>query len=274
MENNLATTTFEECYSSFEGLPSKLNEVYISKSERINQLVILFPGDVQECYKEMMLRRDTRYKEFCYENCTKWLHQVFNDSCIFVVKPSRMHLHTFACYEHFLDTNDVGMPNYKTEDKPKAWLHLRALLQSCTSKYDADKTWNDKPISLVSFSKGCIVLNQLVLELPLLVETQKQSLLTNIQTFCWLDGGVPGNSGAYPRNEKCIELLSKYVPNIEVHTTPYQMKDPLRVWISKEKKRFVQLLKKYKAGLIDCSYFENGVPDLNMHFNLIHSFRR
>ena len=82
----------------------------------------------------MMLRRDTRYKEFCYENCTKWLHQVFSDSCIFVIKPSRMHLHTFACYEHFLETNEVGMPNYKTDDEPNAWLHLRAVLQSCTTK--------------------------------------------------------------------------------------------------------------------------------------------
>ena len=100
----------------------------------------------------MMLRRDTRYKEFCYENCTKWLHQVFSDSCIFVIKPSRMHLHTFACYEHFLETNEVGMPNYKTDDEPNAWLHLRALLQSCNTKCEHIFFPLD-PLIIIDFTK-------------------------------------------------------------------------------------------------------------------------
>ena len=65
------------------------------------------------------------------------------------------------------------------------------------SKADFDNL----PIHLVSFSKGCVVLNQLALQLKsLLVEEDKkcEHLLRNIQGMCWLDSGVPGNKGAYP----------------------------------------------------------------------------
>ena len=141
------------------------------------------------------------------------------------------------------------------------------------SKADFDNL----PIHLVSFSKGCVVLNQLALQLKsLLVEEDKkcEHLLRNIQGMCWLDSGVPGNKGAYPTNEDCIQIIAEKIPNVEIHTTPYQMQDPMRVWICKEKKRFVQLLRKYKAVFKDCSYFEDMEACLETHFDLLKSFGR
>ena len=41
----------DECYANIEGSTGKFNEVYISKSENIDQLVIFFPGDVQVSLK-------------------------------------------------------------------------------------------------------------------------------------------------------------------------------------------------------------------------------
>lgn len=130
---------------------------------------------------------------------------------------------------------------------------------------------------LVSFSKGCVVLNQLVLQLKQLMaekENKCEPLIKNIQSMCWLDSGVPGNKGAYPTNEDCIQTVAERISNIEIHTTPYQMQDPMRVWICKEKKRFVQLLRKYKAMYKDCSYFDDKEACLETHFGLLRSFGR
>ena len=136
------------------------------------------------------------------------------------------------------------------------------------------KDYDNLPVHLVSFSKGCVVLNQLVFQLKSLGNKGGEQLLNNISSMSWLDSGVPGNNGAYPTNEDCIQILANKIPNIEIHITPYQMKDTLRVWISKEKKRFVQLLRKYKAVLKDRLYFEDEVPSLDTHFALLKSFGR
>ena len=141
------------------------------------------------------------------------------------------------------------------------------------SKADFDNL----PMHLVSFSKGCVVLNQLVLQLKQLMaekENKCEPLIKNIQSMCWLDSGVPGNKGAYPTNEDCIQTVAERISNIEIHTTPYQMQDPMRVWICKEKKRFVQLLRKYKAMYKDCSYFDDKEACLETHFGLLRSFGR
>ena len=141
--------------------------------------------------------------------------------------------------------------------------------------FQESKEWDNLPIHLVSFSKGCVVLNQLVLQLKLLVEDIKsEHLLRNIHSVCWLDSGVPGNNGAYPTNEDCLQIVAEKIPNIEIHTTPYQMKDTLRVWIGKEKELFVQLLCKYKAVFKDCSYFDDEAVSLDTHFALLRSFGR
>jgi len=131
----------------------------------------------------------------------------------------------------------------------------------------------DFPVALISFSKGCVVLNQLLHEIPALTHQERIHLLSNIDTMCWLDSGVPGNSGAYLIKESCVEVAAQHVPRFEVHTTPYQMSDVLRLWVLKEKKRFVQLLKKHKAHCAERYYFEDEIAGLETHFKLLKNFQ-
>ena len=77
----------------------------------------------------MLLRRDTRYKEYCYENSIKWIEEVYVNSCVVLVQPTRMHLNTFSCYDNFMSTNEFGIPCYDS-DINDAWLHLRSLLDN------------------------------------------------------------------------------------------------------------------------------------------------
>ena len=81
----------------------------------------------------MLLRRDTRYKDFCYENSLEWIEEVYEKSCVVLVKPARMHLNTFACYDNFMSTNKFGVPSYNS-DTIDAWLHLRTLLENLFCK--------------------------------------------------------------------------------------------------------------------------------------------
>lgn len=77
----------------------------------------------------MLLRRDTRYKEYCYENSVKWIEEVYANSCVVLVQPTRMHLNTFACYDNFMSTNEFGIPCYDS-GITDAWLHLKSLLDN------------------------------------------------------------------------------------------------------------------------------------------------
>lgn len=160
------------------------------------------------------------------------------------------------------------------------------MLQYCTSllalchfnglEFTEENT-RKLPIRLVSFSKGCVVLNQLLLELPLISQnnenTSEETCLQRVQTLTWLDSGLPGNSGAWMANEDSIEIAASIFQQLEIHTTPYQMEDNTRTWVAKEKKRFVQLLRKHKANVLDIYYFNGEARTLEMHFKLIQEFR-
>jgi len=81
----------------------------------------------------MSRRRDTRYKEYCFENCAQWLHEKFQNSCVAIVKSRRMHLNLFACYDNFLPSNEFGIPSY-SESGAGAWYHLKKLLDNLVVK--------------------------------------------------------------------------------------------------------------------------------------------
>ena len=82
----------------------------------------------------MLKHRDNhRYKEFSLENTIKILHHKFPTACIWIIRCKRMHLGTFACYEHFLKTNMFGVPEYD-ENGENATSHILYLFQNGLSR--------------------------------------------------------------------------------------------------------------------------------------------
>ena len=65
---------------------------------------------------------------------------------------------TFSCFDNFVPTDSVGSP--KHTDNHGAIDHLSALLKESLSENSLVK-----PLTVIGFSKGVVVLNQIVREL-------------------------------------------------------------------------------------------------------------
>ncbi|KZV45081.1 hypothetical protein F511_29402 [Dorcoceras hygrometricum] len=153
--------------------------------------------------------------------------------------------------------------------------------------------------AILGFSKGGIILNQLLTELSfsetqknsrgvntqenyLVIPTSKESLLSSISEIHYVDVGL-NSSGAYLTDKDVIdrisERLSRRASGIRFffHGTPRQWSDERRIWIRKEKDALVRLLKRAAAARKDIDkllirerlYFPSKLPNLQMHFEII-----
>lgn len=59
---------------------------------------------------------------------------------------------------------------------------------------------------------------------------------------------------------------------MDIHVTPYQIKDDRRPWIGKEEKQFHSTLRKLGVKLSRQVYFEEEPPSFDNHFALLKSF--
>ncbi|KAL8578617.1 hypothetical protein ACOMHN_007075 [Nucella lapillus] len=129
------------------------------------------------------------------------------------------------------------------------------------------------PVHLIGFSKGCIVLNQLVQELEHAENDDNvQKFIGQVQVMTWLDGGHSGGSNTWVTNPVALARLATLGIHIHVHVTPYQMKDPMRKWIGKEKRRFVEVLLKAGAKVTDKLHFEDEGRSIENHFRVLEEF--
>lgn len=136
---------------------------------------------------------------------------------------------------------------------------------------------SDFQVILVGFSKGCVVLNQIIYELSMVsagVDPRLNDFASRISSMYWLDGGHSGESNTWITDEKFLYHLAQHVPSIRVHVhvTPYQMKDATRPWIGKEEKKFVESLRSLGANIKVKDHFQDRDPSLASHFELLKSF--
>ncbi|XP_073045276.1 uncharacterized protein [Primulina eburnea] len=167
---------------------------------------------------------------------------------------------------------------------------------------EASSSSSHKPeTAILGFSKGGIILNQLLTELSFyetqkntvsggvtsqedssVIPTSKESLLSSISEIHYVDVGLNSN-GAYLTDKDVIdrisECLSRRATGIRFlfHGTPRQWSDERRIWIRKEKDALVRLLKRAAAARNDIDkllirerlYFPSKLPNLQMHFEII-----
>nr|DBA20098.1 TPA: hypothetical protein GDO54_015828 [Pyxicephalus adspersus] len=127
---------------------SKCNDVLLcAPQERARRPhhVIYFPGDVQNYYDIMAGHSENfRWKRWSLEDIATILSKRFPSSYIWIVKPSRMHLHKFSCYDNFVESNLFGAPKHSVELQAIRQLHslltnafivAQNLLMSQNNKY-------------------------------------------------------------------------------------------------------------------------------------------
>lgn len=142
-------------------------------------------------------------------------------------------------------------------------------------------------IILVGFSKGCIVLNQLLHEMTSLRLTKKDHSLSNfvsrIRTFIWLDGGHNhGNQVMiWPIDENLILTLKHYQIKTEIYVTPFQINsnNPYKIFHTEHYKKFSELLLCQSTSssnddnkIINKMFFADEPPSIDKHFELLTVF--
>lgn len=128
-------------------------------------------------------------------------------------------------------------------------------------------------LTLVGFSKGCVVLNQLVHELSsALLEPQTGQLARAVSDMFWLDGGHPGGSGTWVTDKQVLRALATSGVHVHAHVTPYEVRDPMRAWVGREYASFVETLQELGARLTTEVHFESRPASIENHFRVIEDF--
>ncbi|XP_010877990.1 UPF0565 protein C2orf69 homolog isoform X2 [Esox lucius] len=205
----------------------------------------------------------------------------FPNRHIWVIRASRMYLHKFSCYHNFVESNLFGAPEHSTDYG--AFRHLRALLsngmeQAGLSNLLPPKGVGDRvapgfTLAVVGFSKGCVVLNQMVYELAMTrADPELGPFVECLSDMYWLDGGHPGGSETWVTDKRALGELAASRVAVHVHVTPYEVRDPMRAWVGREHGRFVKKLEELGARLSQKLHFEDEPASIENHFRIIQDF--
>ncbi|XP_030642986.1 mitochondrial protein C2orf69 homolog [Chanos chanos] len=250
-----------------------------------NAHVVFFPGDIQNFQQEMALQPEAaQWQSWSLERVALVLGLRFPGHHVWIIRASRMYLHKFSCYQNFVESNLFGAPEH-TPDYG-AFRHLRALLGHGMERAGLPNplpplgsTAVPAPLppgfslTVVGFSKGCVVLNQMVYELSRArADPELKLFLDCVSDMYWLDGGHPGGSETWVTDKQALGELATSGVSLHAHVTPYEVRDPMRAWVGREHRSFVQTLEELGACLSHKLHFEDEPASIENHFRVIEVF--
>ncbi|XP_051760774.1 mitochondrial protein C2orf69 homolog [Ctenopharyngodon idella] len=268
-----ATETQRRCDSETENLQNGNNHV------------VFFPGDIQNFQQEMALQPDAvPWQSWSLERVALTLGHRFPGCHIWVVRASRMYLHKFSCYQNFVESNLFGAPEHSSDYG--AIRHLRALLGHGMQRaglpnplppLSGTATPGPLPagftLTIVGFSKGCVVLNQIVYELAgARADPELRLFLDSVSDMYWLDGGHPGGGETWVTDKCALDELASSGVAVHAHVTPYEVRDPMRAWVGREHQLFIKTLEDLGACLSQKLHFEEEPASIENHFRVIREF--
>ncbi|XP_067459047.1 mitochondrial protein C2orf69 homolog [Thunnus thynnus] len=252
---------------------------------RNNKHAVFFHGDIQNFQEEMALQPEgAQWLCWSLEQVALTLGRRFPDHHVWVVRASRMYLHKFSCYHNFVESNMFGAPEHSTYSQDfGAFHHLRALLSHGMERANLpnplrshggpDGIPSGFSLTLVGFSKGCVVLNQMVYELAgARADPQMSHFVKTISDMFWLDGGHPGGSETWVTDKQVLKELAASGVSVHAHVTPYEVCDPMRAWVGREHGHFIKTLEEFGASPQQQLHFEDEPPSIENHFRVIQEF--
>ena len=186
-----------------------------------------------------------------------------------------------------------GTPTYNSTHEGIP--HLHALLHDAIEQVkktgalelSVEDTFN-LPLVMIGFSKGCIVLNQILHELVNYVpiegpaedrhnglQSKKNTLENFVKKFkemYWLDSGHSGDSGAWVTDGEVLKCLVHLSITIHIHVTPHQMSYPGRPWNRDEERAFVESLTKLGVKVLEKLHFDDEPRSFLNHFRVLNTF--
>ncbi|XP_060731773.1 mitochondrial protein C2orf69 homolog isoform X1 [Tachysurus vachellii] len=250
-----------------------------------NAHVVFFPGDIQNFHQEMAMQPDASpWLSFSLERVALSLGVRFPGQHVWLVRPSQLHLHKFSCYTNFVSCDMFGAPKHSPDYG--AVRHLRALLSHAMERAAIAKPLpplggasvpcplpEGFSLTLVGFSKGCVVLNQMVHELASArTDPELRQFLDSISDMYWLDGGHPGTGDTWVTDKWALAELASSGVALHTHVTPYEVCDPARAWVGREHRCFVKTLEELGARITQNLHFEDEPACIANHFRVIEEF--
>lgn len=216
---------------------------------------------------------NAKYSKWNLEYTVELLSKRFQESNIWVVKPCEIQENTYSIYKNFVSSGVYGIPSHTSGQK--SWHHLNLLtkhsllaLQDCGNGGDDSHSLN-RPLSILGFSKGCVVLNQLIYDLKDDIDEEVKIFIDHVETMYWLDGGHAGTSNTWITDVDVLSIIPKLDIKVETHVTPYQVKDKARPWIGREYEIFVNRLKDLGVKVHNHKHFSNSPRSLDNHFAIL-----
>lgn len=247
--------------------------------------ISLFSSTVQNFQQEMALQPDAaQWQSWSLERVALTLGHRFPGCHIWVIRASRMYLHKFSSYQNFVESNLFGAPQHSPDYG--AILHLRALLGHSMEQAGLPNplpplsgTSTPAPLppgftlTIVGFSKGCVVLNQIVYELAgARADPELRLFLDSVSDMYWLDGGHPGGSETWVTDRCALGELASSRVAVHAHVTPYEVRDPMRAWVGREHQHFVKTLEDLGACISQKLHFEDEPASIENHFRVLQEF--
>ncbi|XP_063586570.1 mitochondrial protein C2orf69 homolog isoform X2 [Penaeus indicus] len=172
-------------------------------------------------------------------------------------------------------TDETAVKPASGSEKP---LPVDKAEKACDSETKTDVLEYEE-ITLIGFSKGCVVLNQLIIEFHLLSVVEDMAadslrkFMSKVRNMYWLDGGHAGGSKTWITDHAVLKDIASQ-PNlgIHIHVSPYQVQDDQRPWIRKECKVFYNVLRRNGANISYTLHCEHEQPSLLSHFKVLDLF--
>lgn len=268
-----------------------VNKLYVSRLP-IQSLgtVVFFPGDRIEQYG---LDADI-YSLQEPGTIVSILSEKFPGFDVVVVSPARVEA-GFVAYEHFLNKLTLtGEPlgyygrSFKASEQLQSLLSNANILENRSLLGNNSTPW--PPMYIIGFSKGGVVLNQLISEIAATMQimqhssdcagsvgnTTMPSILHSIEQIHYLDCGL-NSRGAYMTDPQDIELLGTWKRmhqnfKIVLHGTPRQWNDPRRPFIHEERDMMLKLCRQNDVDVEIRRYFDGERPSLQMHLKILENF--
>ncbi|CAK4077165.1 unnamed protein product [Aphanomyces euteiches] len=264
-----------------EGRRGCFNDLYLSIAPQARANVVFFPGDVQHFDHVMRRGAFKSFASFSYESMSAHYARRFPEANIWIIKPS-VHVKGVSCYDNFIDNVDGNPSEYLTDGC--AFLQLQLLMEHACSQFpDQTLSW-DLPLHLLGFSRGAIVLNQLITELgsllhlsssPTQVEVSLQDLargdsisafFERVESIEWIDGGCNVPHMTFPTNESSLVVFDAFQHiQLRVLVTPYHMESPHRPWYADDVAAFEDSC----SRVVVTEHFMDDEPSLRHHFDVL-----
>eukprot|EP00761_Pharyngomonas_kirbyi_P007499 gb/GECH01007509.1/.p1 GENE.gb/GECH01007509.1/~~gb/GECH01007509.1/.p1 ORF type:complete len:333 (+),score=46.82 gb/GECH01007509.1/:1-999(+) len=226
--------------------------MYTSLIDDAQSNVVYFQGDIQTFREEMKSSSSLLdFVNYSIEDTLEILKQRFPLSNIIMIRPRTMN-NMFSVYDQFIEysgpAGEVSRPNRPDMGVASQQLiqYLEHLKRVSSDRYSITIDIH-RPLTLIGFSKGCLVINELVHES--ISNVFQDRILPFLRAVYYLDSGNNIRQYHYPTISNSIRHFARQITHhhihVAVHWTPYHDGMPE---LSRERDGFISKLEAYERG--------------------------